>query len=415
LLVFKLLVLFPLVQVVVAGYRLAEARWLAGGERKGPWSKLIRFSGAGEAWGLCILFLWLSVVAFGVFVLLGEPTSIADRWLSGHLVDGVGAFGVHVSLPWLQTALDIAAALFSLGLFWSILSEVGGEGLLRLRSLGALAGAMCACLALLAFGTVIAGGATLAVLHADLAEARPAVSPGGELEAALEWHAWHLAEALPFFDIPSALAWSPGHKFAGRADGIVVLALRLVFFLVLLVPVAWLVRATVHRLRPPAAAELGAFRDLVQQLRTMHAQLDEIQAGILAERERREEWFREPVDLDAPFDTFRGITPPDQEVYPKILRAQRRIGRLEPPLERVHALFGPGEASTAADAAVAAEVARLEVLDRHHWSPWSVDELRRTFEPAQAEAERAVAALTDAATAALYDTAAAGGSVPAVG
>jgi hypothetical protein len=348
LLLFKALVIVPLAQVAVAGYRLVEGRWLATrtGTRFRPASGQAHFewveAEAEDAWSFFATLLWMTPVAIVGLLLLDDPPSFVDRWTDGHLPDALEVGRFHLALASVHAAVD---CLVAAGLVWLLLAlaaTVNLPALLRLDSLTGVCGALAAYLALLPFMVVAAGATTLALLQLDVASAQPAIPAQGEAAAAINWYGWHVAEAIPFLDIPGALGWTLDHEFVDHSSGGILLAIKIVFFTVLLVPVLRLVRSAAHELRPRrASGQLDAPSNLTRLIRQFHLELDAAQHRILTE-------------------TFHPAPGGGAYVRARLVAARALLKKTEEAFARVDALFGREDATGAAKAALIAATDRLE-------------------------------------------------------
>jgi hypothetical protein len=346
LLLFKALVIVPLVQVAIAGYRLVEGRWLAArtGTRYRPAFRRDHFEwvDAEDAWWFFATLLWMTPVAIIGLLLLDDPPSFVDRWTSAHLPDALEAGRFHVPLASVHAAVDCLIAAGLVWLFLALAAAANLPALLRLDSFTGVCGALAAYLALLPFMVVAAGATTLALLQLDVASARPAIPAQGEAAAAIDWYAWHLAEAIPFLDIPGALGWTLDHEFVDHSSGGILLAIKIIFFTVLVVPVLRLVRSAAHELRPHRpSGQLDAPDDLMRLIRQFHLELDAAQNRILAE-------------------TLHPAPARNADVRGRLVAARAVLENTEEAFARVSALFGRDNVTGAAKAALTAATNRLE-------------------------------------------------------
>ena len=153
------------------------------------------------------------------------------------------------------------------------------------------------------------------------------------MRASINWYAWHLADAVPFLDIPDAFGWSLQYTFTDRWSGAALLATKFFFFTLLIMPFTWQFR--LQEERGHATSQLDAPRVLADSLARIHAALDEAQARVV----------------------------PEGRANRSVSTQGREIRLLGPSIARVQALFGDGEVSNAAVWAVEDIAAWNEALE----------------------------------------------------
>jgi hypothetical protein len=414
LLVFKVLVIIPVRHVAVAGYRFGEEAWVKHQKNKAIRKEAKRkvqengrrsrfplsyveerplVATAADAWGVFSIVLFFLGVTYAALVVVVRPSSVVDRLLSSYLADGVDVRGIHVSVSWLQDGADLAVAAFSLWLLIYMLGKLfvlDRDGFFALESSLGQTAALCTCVAALPLTVLLASCATLALLHVGQADATPSIPGDMELEAALAWYAWHVADAIPILDAPRTLHWSLRYEFVDYWSGALLLYCKLLFFTILIVPITRLVRSSVAIRARPTPAQLAATGQFSRGLIKLHVELDTAQRLIV-----------EQPDYASQVKTLKAIH-----------SARREVRRLDPTLERVRALFGEGKVSEAGEAAISAAQTRVDVIEEHaQWMTFPSrlekrEEVAKALEAARAEATAQVGEFDRLAADALLSAAA---------
>jgi hypothetical protein len=356
LLVFKVLLLIPLVRVLLAGFRLVLATLVSLGSRSPKLPLPRRRTGLEVAeqpvtnpalkalllaLGLAGILLW-TAAAFAVLELVVRRSSIVDDWVDGHVPGTVQGFGLLVSTSWLPLALDVAGAWVVIAMAWAIADEsMDIDVFVREHSRGSTAGVAGLVLWLFGLSVLGATAVTLTLLHAGLAETTTQLSGTNEVGATLEWFSWHLVDAIPVLDVTNTLGWTIQVEYVDPWTGVVLVVMRAVMVGILLVPfvvVSRLLLAQAAR-RLPRSPQVDAARDFSRQVGEVQAALDGSDAQL-----RRE--------VDATF--------PDHG--PTYYEARRLLVRVDRALDPVAALLGEGPAHEAGKRVVAALNARADAL-----------------------------------------------------
>lgn len=280
LLAFKILLLIPLIRVILSGFRLVQSRWLAAAERPDTWRHRVLGSRinspaapttgshpvvhdlavAAQRLLLVIVMIGLPVLVYAVLELVVRRASLLDRWVSDHVPGELELFGVSASTSWLPIAMDVAGAWLVVAIAWSIADELMTEYeyFLEGYSVRRTAAAIFLSCWLLLLATMAAAAVALALLHAGPAKTDARLVPAQEVNASLQWFAWHLADTIPVLDVTQTLNWTIGVEYVDRWTGVLLLLMRTVLITVLLVPVAMLSRQSVrHALRKRRGGTAG--------------------------------------------------------------------------------------------------------------------------------------------------------------
>jgi hypothetical protein len=328
LLIFKLVIIAPLIRIAIGAYRAIEERLAT---QRSRWYHLSRRGVSQESvhrvpitryWRNCGAMFVLAFAAFGALGFLAEQSSPARRGPTAAVV-----------------ALCLLAGLMVLANL--NLASVDTFGKL------AILGVMCLLLVTIVLAT--AAAATLALSDHNLARLIPTDLTGRSAEmAVMAAYGWSIVDALPGPDIPATLHWSIDHTLAGPAAGYLLLATNVAVFAVLAFPVARAVRVFLTHAwpPPPAPAALPAASTFARRLDAAQAALDEWEALLAA-----------PA---GPTRTSRAWTR---------WKASIAVSGLSNELDRVTALFGLEEPSRNADAAAGALRARSDDLEILTWIP----------------------------------------------
>jgi hypothetical protein len=372
LLAFKILLLIPLVRVILSGFRLLQSRLLSVIERSGnTWPGLLRraeFFSRDEmsptsspvlsklidmAWGLWFVVLVIAppLFAYGILTLAVRQDSPLDQWLEQHVPVRVDLLVISIPTSWFPIALDVAATWLIVASVWSIGDEAIGEydyffGRYSPRRI--LGGILLSCWVLL-LAIAAASSITLTLLHAGLARTDSPLPPTEEVNASIQWYAWHLAEAIPVLDATQTLNWSIQIEFLDRWTGLLLMLLRIGLILILLVPVVLFTRLAVRYAvrRRQTSRQLDAAARFLETLDEAQSHLDQVQHEILHRKGERGYAFNE-------YGLINLMLP-----------------QLERKLEQVLALLGEGTAMHAGHAAIAAwttRVAALRDADHLYWA-----------------------------------------------
>jgi hypothetical protein len=354
LLAFKIALIGPLVRLGLSGYQFFESRrvqamakresraqsLLAGKEKTKqpvPHWLLPSHSSTSDVWRFLIgLIVALIAVAVAVVVLF-DPESAVNRWISKLLRPGITIGNVHVALRWLDIApqwVVLVALIVTIGYF---IRNIGYTSAAPddVGSIPVAIGATLVYFWLLALLTLTAAVASLALLHVGVAVAGPQIPLGSQPLAAVNAYAWAIADALPGPNIPTTLKWTLQYRFVDHWSEALLLLYKVAFLAVLLFPLYRIVRICVERSRPANAPEplLPAARQFFDLLRSAQAELDKLENT-------------EPYPMGSGFVLY--------------LKPQGLFDALDVGLDNVRTLFGDIDVTRRANAAEAAVYYRYE-------------------------------------------------------
>ncbi len=356
LLAYKVLLIAPLLRVGIAAYTLIidhvvkaqhRERSSIGSEALPAWVTAWMGLSLALLLALPAIIVWLMRVVF-------EPGAGLDGWLADRLGHGGFAF-LHPLPQWL-------AAVLLVGLAVSLASELIDSGQVWYgRELVLLLAMFLAEIGLL---VAAAAAVNLALLHAGLASASPAMAPGEQVLSTVDGYAWHLADALPGPGIPGTLHWTLHHDFTDRWSTTLILLVKLAMLILIAVPVTRAIRQVAVRARlrhsPGALATVARF---TEQFMTTQVAADRMVRNLAA---------------------GKGLVPPAGKAA-RVLVAR---------LDDVEALFGSGDVSR--PARVAASALRRRTRE---FSPFDQRQLREeedeSFAAYRAAASRMLQAASD--------------------
>jgi hypothetical protein len=363
----KVLLLAPLLRIAIGAYRWVTASLLEE-ESKGLQRRALRaIAGEDQAqapghptgeettrirWPAVVLLAASPVIAAALLPLIFEP---------GHGLDGWWTQRVHgTRFAFLRTAPQWISVVALVGIIGSVTGELWSS-YLWVRDRRALMQAIVSYAALVGLALVAAAALTLTLLHVGIAAVRPEVPAGEQVRAALEAHLWHLADA-PAWDLPRTLHWNLSYDFIDRWSAGALLVSRLFLVAVLIVPVAQAVISFVHfrTRRPVAPTDLDAVARFARRFQDARTAID---------RAADAPGMIEPADPLA----LGGIHLGNAAIY--------AAGLLTDELESVRQLFGAGEVTRHADAAVGTLLRRLDAgwaLERAVF-PHEIDAAKRDF------------------------------------
>jgi hypothetical protein len=380
--IFKIILIAPLVQTTLAGYELIEAHRLA--MREKAYQRQLRQAKLPLAWRLdrdaWVLVAWMSIAIAALtvaLIFLFDPTSGVNRWLAQYLDAGLNIRGVYIPLAWMRTAPQWLTIVVLIAIVVWIVDDLGISSEQRFRSLSGAVSGLIAYLGILGLLTLGGAALTLALLHVGLATTQPTVPPEAQVRAALNAYGWEIADAIPGLQIPETLRWSQPYRFIDRGSGVMLLAYKIAVIGVLVFPMARLVRAYAHRARPrrtpdPALAAAGEFLSV---LHLVQSNLNDVERLCLENVQTK----RRPFVLGAMSPRFSartslvsgrpmyrptlGSVQNDSRVWLAVQRARQSLDQLEATLELVIALFGRGDVGARAETAVTAAFRRSKLLE----------------------------------------------------
>jgi hypothetical protein len=399
---FKIVLILPLVRLGIAGYELLEAANDAAIEREDDRRRRgqrYTFRNDGDLWIVALVLSVATAVIAGATLIVFDPASAMNRWLAAHLAPGISVGRVHLPPAYLQTApqwIGTVALLYFTGLMADFAS-FGSDS--AFRSVSQVISGVLTYLAMLCLLTLIGVAISLTLLHVGLVRTQSSIPPHAQVWAAINAYIHTVTEAIPGLEVPKQLEWTLSYPFVGIVSGTLFLLYKIAFLGVLLVPMKRIVRSFVQRLRPrtvvPALTAPGEFITL---LRTVQWKLDELQRSTLAKRAEKKARaaravLQKAVAMPAPLTTQTGLAHLDEDRHPEpfaTLDALTRwrdlesrlaggsrpttlsdiddlIGQLEEALARVTTLFGEGEIRTCADAALTAVLLSKERVRDLYW------------------------------------------------
>jgi hypothetical protein len=242
LLLFKLLVLLPLVGIVLSGYRVAEQELGKVRQAKARLAERAKRRAFGDSrdsdiWAAAVFFGFLAAVTALLVWGALNPASPLSGLVARVLPGQVAIAGTTISLAWVDAwALPVLGAVL-IGL--CLLGALSILAFLMLDPPGARAsrgGRTAAVSTSLLMTTAVVVGATVLLIRTQLSRPSGGVGDGQVLWTAVAFPLWHLLDALPGLDIPQTLHWRLAHDLDDVWSGIALLLYKavLVFGLVYL-------------------------------------------------------------------------------------------------------------------------------------------------------------------------------------
>lgn len=338
LLAYKLLLLVPLVRIVIGSYRSLSRHVLAketdrqrlierGVLRPTFWHPVVASVPRNRAAELSLVIAvplaaaWPAALGLLLMPLVFESGTGLDGLVHGWLGDS--------DLAFLRTAPQLIAAMTLVVGAGGLMTELWENAPVRrgvdvLLTIGFWIGAA-------GLGIIAAAAVNLALLHVGLATPAQPLPPGEHVTSTLATYAWHVTAALPGPDIPATLGWSMPPGFTDRWSSLLILAAKAVAAGVLVAPIARAILAHDLHAQPRATTPLvGAAAEFADAFRAARALVD-----------------------DATSDDMH-------RQFAATFRAEAAVEALGTKLNGIAALFGTGEVSEAADAAVGALSRRLD-------------------------------------------------------
>ena len=276
LLLFKIMVIIPLVRVGFSGYALAQdgvvrvykalrkersktARDDVDTGRRTDWESTP--TSAVEVWLAVAVLLVATVAGWFLLWLVIAPSSVAHTWLTARFPDGIHFGDYGVDLPWLLKGVDGVTAAIVLLVVLSMMSGLAGflGEAMGLRGRASRAGVLVATILTLGPAIIAATAVSIALLHVGWAEATPTIPPVDEVNATVNWYGWHLADLLPILDLPDTMNWVVNFEYVDRWSAFVMLGAKLLLIGLLGWPIAILARMSLEQARDrrPKPALLG--------------------------------------------------------------------------------------------------------------------------------------------------------------
>jgi hypothetical protein len=236
LLVFKIVLLLPLLGIITASYQLLrdrqinqtrklEKRYPQHHYRSSPYLLPIHLLLPGA-----VLMIG-PVIAYIILRFLVSDSSPINRWLVFNSPvtwawDAIQILGIACIL------LQVARAHFIQNLSTKVVYAMGGmqsSALVVMRRIRSLI-----------LATLAACAVTIALPASGVVHAVPALQQGDDVAATIEWYSWHLADTIPFIEAPQSLNWSLQFEFVDAWSRVLLLILKVDLVLILFLPVIFL-------------------------------------------------------------------------------------------------------------------------------------------------------------------------------
>jgi hypothetical protein len=396
LLLFKVMVIIPLVSIAMSGYVVAQdvalafytQRWPKKAKppattsaddrtsyRRARSASTRRRSALREMESdtTYLARLWLVLVSLPVLTLIWylalrlviAPSSPAHAWLTAQWPEGLDVGDHTLDLPSMLNGVDGVTAAVVIFIFLAILGGYAAVlDTVMARGTGASrATALIGTVMALGPAIMVGAAVALALLHMEVAETTPSIPQESEVNAAISWFGWHLAEVIPVLDVPGTLNWDLRFEFVDRWTGVLLVMGKLFLVGLLAGPIAMVVRMSVERARarrptPTLLGAAGRFRELLDELTAL---VDTAERETVRARKGRDD-----------FHLYRGRgmtgrgSSNASRARGKASRARYEASQLRrllgPAIEQLQSLFGPGEVTEAAQAAASSLTDRLDSL-----------------------------------------------------
>lgn len=296
LLAFKITLLIPIVRLLFAWFDFGSRAWLAGAPkratRRARWAarfhvarpSALTHSAGGRAerpmlqlGRHAVLLVSGTLLAYALLELAVGRASWIGEWLEPRLPDPAAPPTLlGRSLPaglwrWaivhLDEALAVAAALMVVSVAWSLAESImtDYEGFLHADDTRKAGAVLFPCW-LFVLAVSAATAVTLVLLRLGIARTVPTLAPAREVNATLEWYAWHLMDSVPVLDIPQTLGWRTDVEYVDGWSGLMLLLLRFVLIGLLIVPVVLAIRVSADKAlrRRPRAPQLGVIAEFIR-------------------------------------------------------------------------------------------------------------------------------------------------------
>lgn len=342
-LAFRVVVLLPAIQVLVAGYRYLHARNIQGqAKRDADLRRRGRLVGSSDDALQAVLYAGaILATAAGLFAILAflvAPGSWGYRRLDTLIPEQVPIGSVEVSLEWILAIPVVAMFLLAAALLHPLTVELSYTTFLRhVRRGRVLAGAIAVLASLLVALNGVATAAQLALLRVGLADT-PSGMPENQTAAVSGWLSWQATDTIPALRIPQTLHWQPAAEFTDRWSGSLAVVHKVVFVAIVFVWLPRLLLSFAHHARSGVVERgaLGSAGVLLSQLHRVVALLDAA--------------AKVPDDL---------VYDPKRSYW----SASRAIAEAEDMVDVVRRTFGDGDVTESADRAMAAIADWQEALN----------------------------------------------------
>lgn len=413
LLAFRVLLIVPMVHLAVASYRYVTNRWTSHVERNRhrprrhqqrrevPAKDIGNRAPPPPPWVAAMAMVGCAVGAYVALALLIAPSSFVMRWVTEWTAEPVHVLGRDVAVAWVPVGLQWLVLVVLTSQILSLLELFADSEFLAPSSLVTIAGALVALVAFLAVVTFVIAGVLIALHNMGVGSVEPTLPAGHEASSAIQSVLWPLADSVPLLDVPGSFNWSLHYRFVDHWSGGVLLVHRLVVLAVLVIPVAGLMRVWAQMARPPGQqdGELDVPHQVLTSFSTLQSELDEARRLILENAAaRRAMSWGEISDLSLEF-----------QIADLLRTARRRRRELDELTQRSRRMFGAGDISEEADAALSALERRFASLRRLLTNPpvpWDNGDLGEQVaqdEASRLEAENHAERFRSAVQAAFHD------------
>ena len=358
LLAFRVLLILPMVRLTMATYQFVVNRWTSRVERHRhrpdlhqqrrelPADDVGNGAFRPSPWVGAMAMVGCAVVAYLVLAVLVAPSSFVVRWVTERTAEQVHVLGRDVTVAWVPAGLQWLVLVVLTAQILSLLELSPDSEFLAPSSPGTIAAALVALVGFLAIVTFVTAGVLVALHNTGIGSAEPALPEGHEASAAIQSALWPLADSVPLLNVPESFNWFLQYRFVDHWSGGVLLVHRLVTLAVLVVPFAGLIRVWAHIARPPGQrdGELEVPHEVLTSFSTLQSELDEARRLILERAAARR-------TSSSGATRYPGLK---FEIDDLLRTARRRRCELDELTERTRRLFGAGDISEEADAALSA-------------------------------------------------------------
>jgi hypothetical protein len=266
-LLFKLLVLLPLVGFVVSGYRVAERELGKVRQAKARLAERAKRRTFGDDWeddiSAAAVFFGFLTLGTGLLVWGAlNPASPLRDVIADVLPSRVAVAGTTVSFGWLDAwALPVLGAglicLFAIG----ALIALAFLTLERQSTRASVRSRTAAVSTALLLTTAVVVGAAVLLIRTGISRPAAGVGDGQVLPTALAFPLWHLLDAIPGLDIPQTLHWRLAHDLDDVWSGVLLLLYKAVLVFGLIYATSRIVQPGSRRGRSADPGALGAVSD----------------------------------------------------------------------------------------------------------------------------------------------------------
>jgi hypothetical protein len=247
LLMFKVVLLVPLLGVLTASYQIFQDRRIQRLEvpktedsdsTEGEHPSFLLIVGESTAALARYLISWLwqmryPIVAYVAILFLVSGSSPLNRWLVSTLGTGYVSTAMHILGVAVVLVLTVRAVFFSIPPIETGIVSMGGDVLFSVSSVMRRTRGLI-------MATLLACTITVVFLPAGVSHAVPMLQAGDEVPATVAWYSWHLADAIPFVEAPQSLNWSLNSEFVDSLSRVLLLLLKIYLVFLLFRPIKFL-------------------------------------------------------------------------------------------------------------------------------------------------------------------------------